>query len=81
MGVVSDTCYKHNSRSTASCYSHESMVRGYHIYKKIWEAVDREVLHCKRERNNRHDPFAVAITYQGQHHNNFLETHVFTCCY
>ena len=42
-------------------YSIESMVRGYHVYKAIWEAVDGEVLQCKREVNNRHDPFAVAV--------------------
>ena len=36
-------------------------MRGYHIYKEIWEAVDREVLQHKRERSNQHDPFAVAI--------------------
>ena len=42
-------------------YSYESMVRGYYIYKKIWEAVDGEVLQCKSKRSNRHDPFAVAV--------------------
>ena len=45
------------SRSMAS-YSYESMVRGYHIYKKIWEAVDGEVPQCKRERRNWQDPLA-----------------------
>ena len=39
------------------------MVRGYHIYKKIWEVVDREICQCKRERSNQHNPFAVAIIY------------------
>ena len=39
-----------------ACYSYESMVRRYHIYKKIWEAFDRKVPQCKRERSNRQDP-------------------------
>ena len=44
-------------------YSYESMVRGYHINKEIWEAVDGDIRQCKRERSNQHDPFAVAIIY------------------
>uniref|UniRef100_A0A1X7UQN4 HIRAN domain-containing protein n=1 Tax=Amphimedon queenslandica TaxID=400682 RepID=A0A1X7UQN4_AMPQE len=39
-----------------------SMVRGYHVYKTVWEAaVDGEVLLCKRETENGHDPYAVAV--------------------
>ena len=38
----------------------QSMVRGYHIYKDIWDAVGEEFL-CKREDGNRVDSFAVAV--------------------
>lgn len=37
------------------------MVRGYHIYKEIWNAVVGEEFSCKRENGNRSDPFAVAV--------------------
>ena len=37
------------------------MVRGYHVYKDIWDAAEGEVLECVREVNNHHDPFAVAM--------------------
>ena len=38
-----------------------SSVRGYHVYKDIWEATEGEVLSCSRELHNLRDPFAVAI--------------------
>ena len=41
------------------------MVRGYHVYKAIWEAVDGETLNCCRETTNRLDPFVVAVKKQG----------------
>ena len=38
-----------------------SVVRGYHVYKDSWEAATGEILRCREERTNIHDPFAVAI--------------------
>ena len=43
-------------------YEFESMVRGYHVYKDIWEAEEDEILACIKDRRNRHDPYAVAVT-------------------
>ena len=42
-------------------FSFSSSVRGYHVYKDIWEATEGEVLPCSRELHNLMDPFAVAI--------------------
>ena len=39
----------------------ESMVRGYHVYKDIWDAVKEQILDCQREPSNRHEPFAVSV--------------------
>ena len=39
----------------------DSVIRGYHEYRSIWEAAFGEVLQCQRERTNRHDPYAVAV--------------------
>ena len=41
------------------------MIRGYYVYKDIWDAVDGEILECFREVTNRHDPFTVAVKKQG----------------
>ena len=42
----------------AFTFSIETVVRGYHVYKEIWEAAIREVeLPCEREIGNAHDPF------------------------
>ena len=43
----------------------QAMIRGYHVYKEIWDAVKGECLECKRERSNRFDPFAVSVMKQG----------------
>ena len=37
------------------------MVRGYHIYKDIWDTLIGEELSCEREGANYADPFAVAV--------------------
>ena len=43
-------------------FSLSTVVRGYHVYKHLWEAAEGETLPCRCERTNLHDPFAVAIT-------------------
>ena len=43
-------------------FSIESVVRGYHEYKDIWDAaIDGLELSCEREPGNPHDPSAVAV--------------------
>ena len=44
------------------CFSIESMIRGYHVYKNIWDhpSIDKE-LWCKREPGNPSDPSSLAI--------------------
>ncbi len=37
-------------------------VRGYHVYKDVWEAAIGEVLVCRREPTNVIDRYAVAVT-------------------
>ena len=39
----------------------EAMVRGYHIYKEIWESSVGEQLICEIEETNRYDSHAVAV--------------------
>ena len=43
-------------------FSMQAMVRGYHVYKLIWDAAcDDDILPCKREIGNPHDPYSVAV--------------------
>jgi hypothetical protein len=42
-------------------YSFPSVVRGFYVYKNIWDPVQGETLTCVRETTNLHDPYAVAI--------------------
>lgn len=42
-------------------FTTDSVIRGYHEYKNIWEAAFGECLQCQRERSNGHDPYAVAV--------------------
>ena len=42
-------------------FSVQAMVRGYHVYKDIWDAVVGEEFPCRCKNGNRVDPFAVAI--------------------
>ena len=43
----------------------EATIRGYHVYRDIWEGAVGEVLLCKREPDNRKYPYAVATTRAG----------------
>ena len=44
----------------------EAVVRGYHIYKEIWNSSIGEELFCAREPTNPRDPFAVAVVKSNQ---------------
>ena len=39
----------------------ESVVRGYHIYQSVWDAIIGENLICVMENDNSNDKFAVAV--------------------
>ena len=39
----------------------ESVIRGHHIYKRIWRPLVGEVLTLEREEGNTHDRFAVCL--------------------
>jgi len=46
-------------------YSIHTSVRGYHVYKDVWEAALGQLLPCQREPGNIHDPYAVAVVETG----------------
>jgi len=45
----------------ASSFSVAAIIRGYHVYKEIWDAELNEELTCEREVGNRSDTFAVVM--------------------
>ena len=52
-------------RKEMESFQKESCVRGYHIYRELWEAAIREDLACQRERGNATDAYAVSVTKDG----------------
>ena len=46
-------------------YSIHTSVRGYHVYKDVWEAAFGQLLPCQREPGNIHDPYDVAVVETG----------------
>ena len=55
--VQDDLCTSH----VGQVLEMETCVRGFHVYKAIWEAAFGEKLKCRRERGNRKDCYAVAV--------------------
>ena len=51
-------CYTRHDMETKT---KEMVIRGYHIYKSIWDAVVGEILECRREKHNKKDRYAVAV--------------------
>ena len=45
---------------TMESFEVDACVRGYHHYKKVWSAVEGEVLQCAREPRNTTDLYVVA---------------------
>ena len=46
-------------------FERDSCIRGYHVYKEIWQAAVGEELECDREHGNTKDRYAVAVRRQG----------------
>lgn len=46
-------------------YFVHSKIRGYHVYKDLWEASIGEKLTCQKELNNVHDPYCVGVIRRG----------------
>ena len=46
-------------------FEKECSIRGYHVYKEIWEAAIGEELDCRREPSNAIDRYAVAVMKSG----------------
>ena len=42
-------------------FSIDSAVRGFHVYKDIWNPEIGEVFICEQEFGNLHDPYAVSV--------------------
>ena len=38
-----------------------SVIRGYHVYKDVWESYIGEVLQCRHDAQNHRDPSAFWI--------------------
>ena len=45
------------------CY--ESVIRGHHVYKRIWTPTIAEILSVNTDPTNRHDRFAIAVLKAG----------------
>ena len=43
----------------------QSVIRGYHVYKDVWEAEIGEELECQIEETNGYDKNAVAVVKNG----------------
>ena len=53
--------------------SKEMCIRGFHVYKNVWDAVIGEELQCEREGQNTNDRYAVAVKKKQCHCRAFAE--------
>lgn len=45
----------------SSLFEFDTVIRGYHIYKDIWEPFLGKTLSHKQEFGNIHDPYSVSV--------------------
>ena len=50
-----------NMAGVSTDFSFDSVIRGHHIYKKVWMPSVGEVLLLVKEEGNEHDRFAVSV--------------------
>ncbi len=62
-------------RRMSSSFEVEAMVRGFHVYKDIWNASLGEYLQCIREFGNPQDIYAVAVLKSGGSTSNHSLLH------
>ena len=64
--LIFPCCKDHALSDNMEVYERNSHVRGYHIYKDVWDAVIGEELQCERKRDNERDRYAVAVKKDGK---------------
>ena len=52
------------ANNTNKVFVFSSAVRGFHVYRDIWNPTENEELECLYERNNMFDPFAIKTCRQ-----------------
>ena len=58
----------------------ESCVRGFHIYKEMWNPVIGEMLACQPQFGNIHDPYAVAMVPSNSSIVGHVPHHISAVC-
>ena len=61
-------------------YTVETVVRGYHMYKKVWDATIGQVLPCQKEHGKVHDPYAITVLKRGVIVGHVPQA-IFSVCY
>ena len=56
-----------------------SCVHGFHVYQDVWTPFIGEVLNCRREEDNRHDRYAVAVYKSAEVVGHVPRTSSHTC--
>ena len=51
----------HACRAAMETIERYMVIRGFHVYKTIWDAAIGETLRCKREKDNNSDRYAIAV--------------------
>ena len=57
--------FPREAANMSSSYALQTIVRGYHAYKDIWNAATGQILSCQCERGKVHDPYAVDVVERG----------------
>jgi hypothetical protein len=46
-------------------FRYDSCIRGFHVYKDVWNPVVGEIWNAEREKNNPADKYAVSVMKDG----------------
>ena len=62
-------------------FSIDSAVRGFHVYKDIWNPEIDEVLLCEQEFGNLHDPYTVSVVREDNVMVGYVPRTISALCY
>ena len=61
MGYVKGGVHHHTCVYVMDSYPVAAVIRGYHVYRNIWNGAIGQILLCQWEPGNIHDPYAVSV--------------------
>ena len=60
------------SSTTYETVKFSCAIRGYHVYRNVWQPIENETLQCDHESDNDYDLFAIKTCRDAEFHSQIV---------